>query len=175
MGPIDYVGLSRRELYDQVRGAVWERWVGAEPLLGDLGCLEDLWDRRGRDADGLLGALVRLAAKDGGDDQLAAVAVCHQLAARSRRIAVGLRDLSRDIDETVAGALWVEIRTFPWRDHTHGYATWLIWETRASVLGLLLPTRGRTGAEREVAVDPLSPLNPWSTATGPHVRPARCR
>jgi hypothetical protein len=163
MGPIDYVGLSRAELYDQVRGRVWQRWVDTEPVLANLACLEDLWQRRGREADRLLGGLVRLAARDGGDDQLAAIAICHQLAAQSRRVAIGLRDLSREIDEIVAGALWVEIKTFAWRDHTRGYATWLIWETRASVLGLLLPTRGRAGAEREVAVDPLSPLNPWST------------
>lgn len=163
MGPIDYVGLSRTELYDQVRGPIWMRWSLAEPSLAALEGLEGLWHRRGRDADHFLGALVRLAASDGGDDQLATLAVCHQLAAKSRQVAIGLRDLSPDIDEIVAGALWVEIKSFPWRKHTRGHATWLVWETRASVLRLLLPTRGRTGTEREVAVDPLSPLTPWST------------
>ena len=167
MGPIDFVGLSRVELYDQVRGRVWERWAGAEPCLTELDGLESLWHRRGREADGLLGALVRLAASDGGDDQLAAIAVCHQLASQSRRIAIGLRDLSRDIDEVVAAALWVEIKTFAWREHTRGFATWLVWETRASALGQLMPTRGRTGGEREIAVDPLSPLSPWRTQPAP--------
>ena len=172
MGPIDYVGLSRTELYDQVRGPVWRRWCLAEPHLAELQGLEELWRRRGRDADRLLGALVRMAACDAGDDQLATIAVCHQLAGKSRQVAINLRDLSPDVDEIVAGALWLEIKTFPWRKHTRGHATWLVWQTRASVLRLLLPTRGRTGGEREIAVDPLALQNPWSyqQAEGPGER-----
>src|SRR5688500_3917900 len=121
MGPIDYVGLSRAELYEQVHGPIWQRWSAAEPVLADLEGLEGLWHRRGQDADRLLGALVRLAASDGGDEQLATIAVCHQLASKSRQIAIGLRDLSPEIDEIVAGALWVEIKTFPWRTRTRGH------------------------------------------------------
>lgn len=167
MGPIDCVDLSRLELYEQVQGDVWRGWAEAEPALCALDGLEALWHRRGRDADMLLGALIRLAARDGADDRLAAIAVAHQLATASRRLALSLRDLSDDIDELVAGALWMEIKSFPWRARTHGYATSLIWATRTSVLDLLMPTRVRGGGEREEAMDPLAPASPWTRHPDP--------
>lgn len=162
MGPIDFVGLSRADLYTEVQGAVWLDWTAEEPLLASIDRLEDLRHLRGREADQILGAVVRLAASDRGDDWLATAAVCHQLAGPARRLAVSLRDLSRDMDTIIAGGLWIEIKRFPWRTRRRAYATSLILQTRAAVLDLLLPTRVPGASPREVAVDPLSPMVPWA-------------
>ncbi len=78
MGPLDHLDVSVEELGELVDGEVWRRWVDAEPLLDALASLTDLRKLRGQRADQLLGALVRLAARDGGDDELACKAVAHQ-------------------------------------------------------------------------------------------------
>lgn len=76
MRPIDHLDMSVEELAERVRGPIWDRWVNAEPGLGRLSNLAELRDLRGAEADQLLGALVRLAAADGGDDELAARSRC---------------------------------------------------------------------------------------------------
>lgn len=68
-----------------------------------------------------------------------------------------LHDLSEDIDEVVMGALWAEIRTFPWRRRTRAFAASLLFDTRASVMSLLLPGRTRGGPEPVALVNPQSP------------------
>lgn len=166
MGPAQHLGTSRLELLDAVRGCVWQTWSSLEPALADLDDLDDLVRLRGRDADQMLGALVRLAARDGADDDLATLAVCHQLAGLARGVAISLRDLSADIDALVAGALWIEVKTFPSRRRSRGFATSLARSTKASVLRLLKPTRHRAGGEREVPVDPAI-LLPWGDCVGP--------
>jgi DNA-binding CsgD family transcriptional regulator/tetratricopeptide (TPR) repeat protein len=55
-------------------------------------------------SDQILAALVRCAASVGADDRDAALFVSHLLENGSRLLAINLRDLSRDIDELVAGA-----------------------------------------------------------------------
>lgn len=157
-GPIACLGVSPAELNEQVAGAIWARWVEAEPALSRVGCLEELHSLRGRDADAPFGALVRLAAKDGGDDQLAAIAVARQLEGGARHLMYSLRDLSDDIDAVVMGALWAEIRSFPWRRRTRAFAASLMYDTRASVMSLLLPGRTRRGPAPVVLMDPQSPV-----------------
>ena len=152
------MGVSPPELNEQVIGAVWARWVQAEPALDSVDSLDELHELRGRDADAPLGALVRLAAKDGGDDRLAAIAVAHQLEGGARRLIYSLRDLSDDIDALVMGALWAEIRTFPWRRRTRSFAASLMYDTRTAVISLLLPGRTRLGPEPVVLMDPQSPM-----------------
>lgn len=158
MGPIACLGVSPAELNEQVAGAIWARWVKAEPALGNVSSLDELHAVRGRDADAPLGALIRLAAKDGGDDQLAAIAVAHQLEGGAKRLMYSLRDLSEDIDAVVMGALWAEIRSFPWRRRSRAFAASLMYDTRASVMNLLLPGRTRRGPEPVVLMDPQSPM-----------------
>ena len=158
MGPIGCLGISPAELNEQVSAGVWDRWVATEPTLGALTSLDELHALRGQQADAPLGALVRLAAEDGGDDQLAGIAVAHQLAGGTRSLAYSLRDLSDDIDAVVMGALWAEIRSFPWRRRTHAFAASLMLDTRASVVGLLLPGYTRRGPEPVIWVDPQSPI-----------------
>lgn len=167
MGPIGCLGISPAELNDQVSAGVWRRWVAMEPVLGDLNSLDELHALRGQQADAPLGALVRLAAKDGGDDQLAGIAVAHQLAGGTRRLSYSLRDLSDDIDAVVMGALWAEIRSFPWRRRTHAFAASLMLDTRASVVNLLLPGYTRRGPEPVTWVDPHSPISERLMAPDP--------
>ena len=138
MRPIKHLDMSAEELAERVRGPIWERWVSAEPGLGRLRTLTELRDLRGAEADQLLGALVRLAAKDGGDDELAARAVAHQLAGEALGVAIELRDLGPDVDHVVMTSLWLEIRTFPWRRRTRAFATSLRHATRRSALEYLL-------------------------------------
>lgn len=158
MGPIACLGVLPAELNEQVSGAVWARWVEAEPALHRVGSLDELHELRGRDADAPLGALVRLAAEDGGDDPLAAIAVAHQLEGGATPLIYSLRDLSDDIDALVMGALWAEIRTFPWRRRTRAFAASLMYDTRTAVISLLLPGWTRLGAEPVVLMDPQSPM-----------------
>ena len=139
MGPIDHLDMSADELAERVRGTLWEQWVAAEPGLRRLSTLGELRDLRGTEADQLLGALVRLAAKDGGDDELAARAVAHQLAGEALGVAIELRDLGRDVDHVVLTSLWLEIRSFPWQRRTRAYATSLRHATRRSALRDLVP------------------------------------
>lgn len=138
MGPIDHLDLSADELAEVVRGEVWERWVAAEPVLAALGSLSELRELRGPAADQCLGALVRLAAQDGGDDELAIRAVAHQLAGEALRVAIELCDLGPDVDHIVMKSLWQEIRTFPSRRRTRAFATSLRRSTRRSALQDLL-------------------------------------
>jgi hypothetical protein len=140
MGPLDHLGITAEELYRRVDDEIWLRWQHAEPALQTLTTLEELRELRGPAADRRLGALVRLAAVDGGNDRLAAVAVAHQLAGEARGIAISLRDLSSDIDALVMSTLWVEICQFPWQRRTHAFATGVLRSTRRSVLHQLIGT-----------------------------------
>ena len=138
MRPIDHLDMSVEELGERVRGRIWEQWVSTEPGLRRLSTLDELRELRGAEADELLGALVRLAAKDGGDDELAAHAVAHQLAGEALGIAIELRDLGSDVDHVVMTSLWLEIRTFPWQRRTRAFATSLRYATRRSALEYFL-------------------------------------
>ncbi|WP_310961341.1 hypothetical protein [Nocardioides terrisoli] len=120
---------------------MWERWVSAEPELAPYDGLAEVHSLRGADADGPLGALVRLAAYDGGDDELAAYAVVHQLEAGARCLMHGLADTCQDSDATVLSCLWIRIRTFPWQRRRRAYAANILRDTRAQAVKLLCPQR----------------------------------
>lgn len=162
MSPIDCLGVSWPALCAQVSGSnILSSWATVEPALACVETVEELarlvQERVQADrADVLLGALVRLGAHDGGDDEAAAMVVSHLLAPGARCLAYRLRDLSADIDAVVMGALWVEIRAFPWRRRTRAYAKSLLLDTRAAVLRLLLPSRTRSGDDPIVLVQPSS-------------------
>ena len=156
MGPIAWVGIAPIELNERVSGPVWERWTAAEPVLAGVRGLDELHELRKQAADAPLGGLIRLAAKDGGDDQLAATAVAHQLQGGTTHLIMNLRDLSDDVEAVVIGSLWAEIRSFPWRRRTRAFAASLMFETRAAAVSTLLPGRRRGTAEPVVLIDPVS-------------------
>lgn len=153
---IAQVGVTPAELNEIVEGEVWSRWCVAEPDLAQVRSLTELDLLRGSATDGPLGALVRLAAMDGGDDELAGIAVVHQLRGGVRRLVRQFRNLTDDVEAVVIGALWEQIRTFPWRRRTRSHAANLIYDTRTAVTALLLPGRTRGGGQPIVLIDPQS-------------------
>jgi hypothetical protein len=110
MSVADYFGLDDPEspLMTQAR-AGWARWSGSEPDLGVVGDLLDLrgWTRQAAraDKDRVLARLAALAQSD----QAARAALVWLLLPGAIRLADGLRDLTPEIDELVAGQLWIEV------------------------------------------------------------------
>jgi hypothetical protein len=140
MSSMQHVGLTWPALAERVeRSGRWPSWVAAEPVLASVSGLGEVVaiaaDRAdpGR-ADVLLAALVRLGAADGGNDQDAAHAVALLLAAGAGRLARQLRNLSQDIDEMVAGQVWLQIREFPWRRRRRAIARNILMDARRAVL-----------------------------------------
>jgi hypothetical protein len=134
------LGVTWSALSERVeRSGRWSAWVAAEPVLAGVNGLEDVLaitqDRAdpGR-ADALLAALVRLGAVDGGDDQDAAHAAALLLDGGAGRLAGQLRKLSRDIDQMVAGQVWLQIREFPWRRRRRAIAANILMDVRRHVL-----------------------------------------
>jgi len=118
------------------------RWRGAEPVLADVGRVDGQFDLQGyrRDrADAGLGALVRLAAADGGDDQDALVLLLHLLSGMVLSLARQLADLSPDIVTVIVSELTCQIRSYPWRRRTRAWAANLQADTRRAVLADLKP------------------------------------
>ncbi len=157
MSPLVHVGVTPEELEKLVEGDIWKRWLTTEPALSAVASLGELHALRGLLTDGPLGALVRLAARDGGDDELAGIAVVHQLEGGVRRLIRTMADQSGDIEAVVIGSLWETIRAFPWRRRTHAYAANLILDTRTSAMALLHPGRPRRGPDPVLIVDTTSP------------------
>lgn len=131
------------------------RWAAREPLLGSPRSVHDLADvGRGR-ADVVLGAVVRLAAADGGDDPDALLVALHLLSDGVLALAHRLSDLHADGTQLVTGELAAQIRGFPWQRRTRAYAANLLLDTRAALLRELRPGRTRAYPNRgEVLVDP---------------------
>lgn len=163
MTPTESLGISWPSLIKRIKNrGCWRNWVESEPRLAEVG-IDDVAHvvnnpARPAAANIALGALVRLAAVDGGDESDAALLVAHLLANGTRALAIALRDLSPDIDDLIAGQLWMQIRTFPWRRRTRAYAKSLLLDTRAGVVAELFPYRSRAGYDRVIVAD----LRSWS-------------
>lgn len=122
-------------------GRAVARWAGTEPALAGVSGVRELASltREGGDrarADEVLGALVRLAAADGGDDPDAVLVVLHLLAPGVYALVGRLADLDAtgDMVALVVGQLAIEIRQFPWRRRHRSFAANLLMDTRRSVL-----------------------------------------
>ena len=161
MCPTDCFAVTWPDLVQRLRadGAL-TRWAWNDPELAEAGSIDELerivHDRdRVERADVVLGALLRLAAVDGGNDPDAALLVVYLLDVGTRRLACALADLSGDIDAVIAGAVWVQIRTYPWRKRQRGHAKGVLLGARAAVLTDLCPS-AMVGGERVVhVVDPV--------------------
>jgi hypothetical protein len=140
MSPMQHLGLTWPALAERVeRSGRWPSWVVAEPILASAGGLDEVMtiaadSAHPRRADGLLAALVRLGAADGGNDQDAAAVVALLLANGAARLAGQLRNLSGDIDQMVAGQVWLQIREFPWRRRRRAIAANILMDARREVL-----------------------------------------
>lgn len=157
MRAIRQAGITPAELDELVDAPRWREWCRAEPDLADFHCLKAIRELRGSTEDRALGALLRLAAKDGGDDQLAAVAVLHQLGSIARTIARHFwHAAGGDADAIVAGAMWEQIRAYDWRRRTKYHAAAIYHATRKSVRALLLRDDSRWQTRGVVPIDPQS-------------------
>lgn len=143
-------------LSDQLdRAGTISGWVAAEPVFTELRSVAQLhgWWQRG-ESDAMIGALVRLAAADGGDDLDAATVLLHLLEPGARNLA---RRLARHRDDAlgvVLGELACQIRIYPWRRRSRR-------------------VRGRTTARyptravaRRTAPQPRGAVRPALTASG---------
>jgi hypothetical protein len=145
-----YIGVPPDELLDRVAGGVWQRWIEREPDLRTFDSpLDPAW-LNAPERDQALGGLIRLAAKDGGDDELAAIAVCHRMRWAAAK---AIRDFGTDDDAIVVGALWESVRTFPWRRRSRAYAAHLCFDTRLRVLRFQTTRRHPHDRFRYVYVD----------------------
>jgi hypothetical protein len=111
------------------------RWAGREPALTDVGSIDELpslvsRERRRDTTDEVLGALVRWAARDGGDDPDAVLVLLHLLRPGAHAVAARLGDRRENLLPTVIGELTCQIRAFGWRRRTHAYAANLLLDTK---------------------------------------------
>lgn len=157
MPHIRQVGITPKELDELVVDELWCQWCLAEPDLAQFSSLRAVRELRGTAEDQALGALLRLAAKDGYDDQLAAVAVLHQLGGSVRTIARHFWHLSDgDVEGIVVGAVWEQIRSYDWRNRTRHHAAAIHHASRKVVRTTLMPDTSRTLGQRVVLLNPQS-------------------
>lgn len=155
MPSITQAGVTPRELDSLVDGERWRAWCRARPELAVFESLATIRRLRGTAEDQALGALLWLAATDGGDDQLAAVAVLHQLGGSVRVIARHFWHAAEgEAEGIVAGAMWEQIRVYDWRARTGRHAQAIHHATRKSVRSVLLRDDSRWQSR---GVIPLSP------------------
>lgn len=146
MSVADYFGLDDPEspLMTEAR-AGWIRWCADEPSLAVVADLADLrgWTRRAvqEEKDCVLGRLAKIAQTE----EAARTALVWLLLPGAITLADRLRDLSPDIDELVAGQLWIEVA----RCHRHrprGVAKAVLNSTRRAVLAELgVGSHGKAG------------------------------
>lgn len=114
----------------------WPGWAERRPVLlrvsdpcGLRGWLQDAAPEL---ADEVVYGLSWLASVDGGDDRQAAEVLAWLLVPGAAFLARQLRTLTPDIDQVVAGQLWVLVRTFPL--HRRKVIRNLMWDLRTEVL-----------------------------------------
>lgn len=136
----------------------WRGWIAAQPVLGQVAsacavgeAVEDR-DAPGRANELLLG-LVRVGSVDGGVDERAATFVASLLVPGGNRIVCDLSSLGPDVDAVVAGALWLQVRQYPWRRRPRAVARNTLMDTRRAVLAEFGATTGR-----RPALVPVAPL-----------------
>ena len=110
------------------------RWAAAEPALTGLTGIEHITavTAKGADpdrADEVVGALVRLAAGDGGDDADAVLLLLHLLSDGVLALA-GRMPGPPDLVPVIVAELTCQIRSFPWRRRTRAYAANLLLDTK---------------------------------------------
>ncbi|MGO0577726.1 hypothetical protein [Ornithinimicrobium panacihumi] len=118
-----------------------------------------------QEANEVLLALAELGAADGGDDPVATAALLWLLLPGAVGVAHALRSVSDQIDELVAGQLWICARTVSWAKGVAVAATVLM-NTRREVLNELGLSKEARAAGYEVPTADLAYLcGRWSFAT----------
>ena len=109
-------------------------WAAADHVLTGLTGIEHITavTAKGADpdrADAVMGALVRLAAGDGGDDADAVLLLLHLLSDGVLALA-GRMPGPLDLVPVIVAELTCQIRSFPWRRRTRAYAANLLLDTK---------------------------------------------
>ncbi|NYI75491.1 hypothetical protein [Nocardioides panzhihuensis] len=111
----------------------WRRWCALDPQLAVVDELRDLrvWTKRAsrEDKDRVLASVAALTERD----RSAVAALVWLLIPGASRLAQSLQDLTADIDDVVAGELWIQAA----QAHqlgTRGLAQTILYETRRAVL-----------------------------------------
>jgi len=135
----------------------WGRWLACQPSLAAAGSAVQLGrlvtDRSDpARANGFLLALVRVGSVDGGVDPAAATLVASLLVPGGDRMARSLWSLGGEVEQIIAGQLWIQIRVYPWQARPRAVAKNVLMETRRAVLADF-------GASTPISV-PLVPLPP---------------
>jgi hypothetical protein len=112
------IGYTTDQIDQMIRGH-WEGWAEIVP---DLDLVPDplqlkrwLTSADRRDADRILRGLAQLASINGADSIEAAAVLAWLLVPVASLVAHHLGALHQDIDQLVAGQLWIEVRTYPWQ------------------------------------------------------------
>ena len=159
MPPIRQAGFTPHELDNLVSGERWRQWCRSEPDLAAFDSLKSIRVLRSEAEDQAFGPLLRLAARDGADDELAAVAVLHQVGGSVRTISRHFWHLARgEAEGIVTGAMWEQIRSYDWHTRNHHHAAVLHHATRKSVRSLLLRDDSRWQTRGVVPINPQSRL-----------------
>lgn len=163
-------GVPADALADQLQHGVWDQWIQTEPILEDLATLnEATWRNSPNRYDGI-GALLRLAARSGADDDLAAVVICHLMKPAMHHLVGVYRSThtSDDVPGAVIGAMWESIKDFPIGSNRRAYAACLVGDVRLRTLRYLTPFRHGhdrfrlIGVEHDDALDALNRDQPMS-------------
>jgi hypothetical protein len=117
--------------------AAWARTEPAFAACHDAASLLDAW-RDPRRTNGVLSALVRLAAVDGERDDDALLVLLHLLSGVVWRLVRQLSDLGPDVTTVVLAELSCQIRVYRWREWRGSVAKNLELQTRRGVLDDLL-------------------------------------
>ena len=130
------------------------------PALWALTTVQQLqdWTAAGnpKRADGVLGALVRLAATHGAGDAEATLVLLHLLSPGAARVASRFRHLCPDPEALILGELAIQIQRFPFERRCRAHAANLLMDTQAAVWRELRPYRlDHPGRPAERLVDPL--------------------
>ncbi len=139
------------------------RWAAAEPPLLGMVSLDAVVSATARGAerarsDAVVGALVRLAARDGGDEDDAVLVLLHLLSDGATRLVRFVPVRGLDGLRFVTAELTAQIRGFPWRRRTRAYAANLLRDTQAALL-----SESATRQQRRLRIGPdllVDPLDP---------------
>jgi hypothetical protein len=106
-------------------------------------------------SDEVIGALVRMAAVDGGGEADAVLLVLHLLSPGVAAMAARYAGLCPDLMAAIVSELAARIVSFPWRRRHRAVAANLLLDTRSSILRELCPRRMRGSRDGEdIPVDP---------------------
>ena len=170
-------GLDRPLLARASRS--WSSWAAEFRPLRSVGSVGELrpWLQRSTpvDADEVLWLLGRLGSPSGGDVVPASAVLAWCLLPGACTLARQLQTVSPSIDELVAGRLWIEVRSFRWRE-LRRVAGNVLATTRAEVLrecGVPGQVRRADRAwSAAVPLDPQSPVWPRLFAAPPSPEPS---